>query len=275
MRAPSPERSPLLEAAETLGQGERFSRYMTTHQQRIALVTGASSGIGEATALALVKDGLAVAIAARRRARLDELKGRIEKLGGTAFVLEADLADENEAQRIVHETEAHFGRLDVLVNNAGVMYLEPVDTADLKRWRHMLELNVLGLIASSQAALKGMRARRDGHIINVSSTAGRTAHPNAGGYSASKFGVVAFSESLRKEVYKDNIRVTVVEPGLVATELRDHIADEGTKTAINTWAESLRQLQSDDIARIIAFCVAQPDRVNINEILVRPTDQER
>ncbi len=244
-------------------------------QQRIALVTGASSGIGAATALALAKDGLAVAIAARRRDRLDELAAQIEKNGGTVFVLEADLADEDEAQRIVHETEAHFGRLDVLVNNAGVMYLEPVDTADLKRWRHMLELNVLGLIASTQAALKGMRARRDGHIINVSSTAGRFAHPNGAGYSATKFGVVAFSESLRKEVYKDRIRVTVVEPGLVATELRDHIADEGTRTAINTWAESLRQLQPEDIARIIAFCVAQPDHVGINEILVRPTDQER
>jgi NADP-dependent 3-hydroxy acid dehydrogenase YdfG len=248
---------------------------MTTHSQRIALVTGASSGIGAATALALAKDGMAVAIAARRRDRLDQLAAQITASGGTALVLEADLSREADAQRVVAQTQTQFGRLDVLVNNAGVMYLEPVETASLERWRHMFELNILGMIASTQAALHGMRERKDGHIVNVSSTAGRTAHPNSGGYAATKFGVGAFSESLRKEVYKDNIRVTVIEPGVVETELREHIADENTRTALDAWAESMRQLQSDDIARIIAFCVAQPAHVNINEVLVRPTDQER
>jgi NADP-dependent 3-hydroxy acid dehydrogenase YdfG len=243
--------------------------------KRVALVTGASSGIGEATALRLARDGMDVAIAARRGDRLRELAAKIEGAGRSAFLLEADLTKESEAQRIVSETEERFGRLDVLVNNAGVMYLEPVDTASLERWRQMFELNVLGLIASTQAALRGMRVRKEGHIINVSSTAGRQAHPNSGGYAATKFGVVAFSESLRKEVYKDNIRVTVLEPGAVATELREHIADEATRNALNQWAGSMRQLQPDDIARIIAFCVAQPSHVNINEILVRPTDQER
>ncbi len=243
--------------------------------QRVALITGASSGIGAATARALAAAGMAVAIAARRKDRLDELAAEIAKAGGTSLVLTADLTIESDAQRIVKETEAHFGHLDVLVNNAGVMYLEPIDTASLERWRDMFELNVLSLIASTQAALPGMRARRDGHIVNISSTAGRMAHPSSGGYAATKFAVGAFSESLRKEVYQDNIRVTVIEPGVTETELREHIADAGIQQSLNTWADSMRQLKSEDIARIIAFCVTQPAHVNINEVLVRPTDQER
>lgn len=244
-------------------------------QGRIALVTGASSGIGEATALALAAQGAHVAVAARRRDRLDALAARIGAAGGKAFVVVADFAVETQAQVAVAETEAHFGRLDVLVNNAGVMYLEPIDSADLGRWRHMLELNLLGLIAVTQAALPGMRGRHDGHIVNVASTAGRLASANAAGYAATKFGVVGFSEALRKEVFKDNIRVTVIEPGVVETELRDHIAHADTQNAINAWADSMRQLKSEDVANMIAFCVSQPDHVNINEVLMRPTDQER
>jgi NADP-dependent 3-hydroxy acid dehydrogenase YdfG len=242
---------------------------------RVALVTGASSGIGEATALALSAAGAKVAISARRRERLDALAARIRDGGGDAFVVVADFAKEDEAQRAVREAEAHFGRLDILVNNAGVMYLEPVATADLARWRHMFELNVLGLIAATQAALPGMTARRDGHIVNVSSTAGRVSNAMAAGYSGTKFGVVAFSEGLRKEVYKDGIRVTVIEPGVVATELREHIAHAATQQSINAWAESMRQLQPEDVANAIVFCVSQPAHVNINEVLMRPTDQER
>jgi NADP-dependent 3-hydroxy acid dehydrogenase YdfG len=242
---------------------------------RIALVTGASSGIGEATALGLTEAGARVAIAARRKDRLQSLARKIEEMGGEALAIGADLASEAEAQRAVRETESRFGRLDILVNNAGVMYLEPVAEADLARWRHMFELNVLGLIAASQAALRGMRERRDGHIVNVSSTAGRIANPMGAGYSGTKFAVVAFSEALRKEVYTDHIRVTVIEPGVVDTELRDHIAHAGVQKAIETWAQGMRQLQSEDIARAIVFAVCQPPHVNINEILMRPTDQER
>ncbi|RDS84784.1 SDR family NAD(P)-dependent oxidoreductase [Dyella monticola] len=244
-------------------------------KDRIALVTGASSGIGEATALALAEQGAKVAIAARRKDRLEQLAHTLAGLGAEPLVLVADLASEVEAQRIVKETEAHYGHLDILVNNAGVMYLEPVAEADLGRWRRMLELNVLSLIASTQAALHGMRARRDGHIVNISSVAGRVANPNSGAYAATKFGVVAFSESLRREVYKDNIRVSVIEPGLVDTELRDHIGHEGVRTALNGVASGMRQLQSEDIAEAILFCVTRPDYVCINEVLMRPTDQER
>jgi NADP-dependent 3-hydroxy acid dehydrogenase YdfG len=242
---------------------------------RVALVTGASSGIGAATALALAQAGARVAIAARRRDRLEALATRLTGLGAEPLVLEADLVDEHVAQQIVRDTEAHFGRLDILVNNAGVMYLEPVAEADLGRWRRMLELNVLSLIASTQAALAGMRARRDGHIVNISSTAGRIANPNAAAYSATKFGVVAFSEALRREVYADNIRVSVIEPGVVQTELRDHIGDTTVQANLNAWADNMRQLQAEDVADAIVFCVSRPDHVNINEILMRPTDQER
>ncbi|HUA79007.1 MAG TPA: SDR family NAD(P)-dependent oxidoreductase [Dyella sp.] len=244
-------------------------------KDRIALVTGASSGIGEATALALAEQGAKVAIAARRKDRLDQLATKLAGLGADPLVLVADLASEAEAQRIVKETQAHYGRLDILINNAGVMYLEPVAEADLGRWRRMLELNVLSLIASTQAALAGMRARREGHIVNISSVAGRVANPNSAAYAATKFGVVGFSESLRREVYKDNVRVSVIKPGLVDTELRDHIGDASVKQALNSAASSMRQLQSEDVADVILFCVTRPDYVCINEVLMRPTDQER
>ena len=242
---------------------------------RIALVTGASSGIGEATALALAEAGAKVAIAARRKDRLQALADRLAPLGAEPLVLDADLLDEHVAQKIVADTEAHFGKLDILVNNAGVMYLEPVAEADLGRWRRMLELNVLSLIASTQAALAGMKTRRDGHIVNVSSTAGRVANPNAAAYSATKFGVVAFSEALRREVYADNIRVSIIEPGIVQTELRDHIGHAATQASLNAWANNMRQLQPEDVADAIVFCVSRPSHVNVNEILMRPTDQER
>ena len=242
---------------------------------RIALVTGASSGIGEATALAFAEAGAKVAIAARRKDRLQALADRLAPLGAEPLVLDADLLDEHVAQKIVADTEAHFGKLDILVNNAGVMYLEPVAEADLGRWRRMLELNVLSLIASTQAALAGMKTRRDGHIVNVSSTAGRIANPNAAAYSATKFGVVAFSEALRREVYADNIRVSIIEPGIVQTELRDHIGHAATQANLNTWASTMRQLQPEDVADAIVFCVSRPSHVNVNEILMRPTDQER
>lgn len=242
---------------------------------RVALVTGASSGFGEACAEALAAEGARVMVTARREDRLRALAERIRAAGGTAEVFAVDLAKPGEAQRVVHETEAQLGRLDVLVNNAGVMYLEPIGTADLDRWRHMFDLNVLALIAATQAALPGMRRRRDGHIVNIASTAGRIASVNGGGYSATKFGVVAFSESLRKEVCQDRIRVSVIEPGVAATELRDHIGDPETKKQLNAWADSMRQLQSADIANAVVYCVTQPPHVNVNEILIRPTDQER
>lgn len=244
-------------------------------KERVALVTGASSGIGAATARALAAAGADVAITARRGDRLDQLAPSLEKEGVRVLKIVADLSKEDDNKRIVVETEKQFGRLDILVNNAGVMLLSPVHNTDPADWRKMLELNVLALMVSSQAALPGMRKRGGGDIVNIASTAGRIASPGGAGYSASKFGVVAFSEALRKEVYKDKIRVCVIEPGLVATELRDHIPDADTKKTINAWAESIRQLQPEDIANAVVYCVSQPSHVTVNEMLIRPTDQER
>jgi len=244
-------------------------------QDKVALVTGASSGIGEATALALARAGARVAIAARRRERLDGVAGRIADLRSESLVLEADLARPEEAESIVARTVDRWGRLDVLVNNAGVMLLSPVDRARVEDWRRMLDLNLLGLMAATRAALPHMRRQKDGHVVNISSTAGRVANPDASVYAATKFGVGAFSEALRREVYRDNIRVTIVEPGAVATELREHVPDPDTRERIDTWARSLRQLQSEDVAAAILYAVSQPPHVNVNEILLRPTDQER
>jgi len=249
---------------------------MTTPLQgKVALVTGASSGIGEATALALARAGARVAIAARRRDRLDGVAGRIADLRAESLVLEADVARPEEAESIVSRTVERWGQLDILVNNAGLMLLSPIDRARVEDWRRMLDLNLLGLMVTTRAALPHMRRQKDGHVVNISSTAGRVANPDASVYAATKFGVGAFSEALRREVYKDNIRVTVIEPGAVATELREHVPDPDTRERIDTWARSMRQLQSEDVAAAILYAVSQPPHVNVNEILLRPTDQER
>ena len=242
---------------------------------KTALVTGASSGFGEAVAFMLAEAGCAVSLVARRADRLHEIAKQIEAKGGKALVLVADLSVEAQAIKAVHDTEAAFGHLDILINNAGVMFLEPVVTADLARWRQMFELNMLGLIAATQAALPGMKARRSGHIVNISSTAGHFANPNGAAYSATKFGVIAFSDALRRELVPDNIRVTVISPGVAATELRDHIGDAAVQKAVNAWADSLRQLTSEDVADSILYAVTRPEHVGINEILMRSVDQER
>jgi NADP-dependent 3-hydroxy acid dehydrogenase YdfG len=155
------------------------------------------------------------------------------------------------------------------------MLLSPIDRARVEDWQRMLDLNVLGLMVTTRAALPHMRGQKDGHVVNISSTAGRVANPDASVYAATKFGVGAFSEALRREVYKDNIRVTIIEPGAVATELREHVPDADTRQRIDTWARSMRQLQSEDVAAAILYAVSQPPHVNVNEILLRPTDQER
>ncbi len=238
-------------------------------QGRVALVTGASSGIGEAAARALAAAGAKVAAVARRRERLDALAG-----GGAGGIAcePADLSTEEGARAAVAFAVRTFGRLDVLVNNAGVMLLGPIEGADVGDWRRMLQLNVLGLMLATHAALPHLVASR-GDVVNVSSVAGRVARRGAGAYNASKWGVGAFSESLRQEMSPKGVRVTVVEPGLVATELADHITHEETRRATKEWMASLRPLRPEDVAAAILFAVSQPPHVSVNEILLRPTDQ--
>ncbi|MDX8449046.1 SDR family NAD(P)-dependent oxidoreductase [Mesorhizobium captivum] len=241
---------------------------------KVALVTGASSGIGEATAAALAAAGAKVAVAARRIDRLATLSSRIEKAGGTAFAIEADIAKGGDVAAMVDKAASEWGRLDILVNNAGVMLLAPAAEADPDDWRRMIEINLVGLMATTKAALPHLKASK-GHVVNVSSVAGRVANPGASGYAATKFGVVAFSESLRREVYADKLRVTVIEPGLVRTELGDHITNQEFKAGLEHRLATMEALTAEDIANAILYAVSQPPRVNINEILIRPTDQER
>lgn len=242
---------------------------------KVAIVTGASSGIGEATAIALATAGAKVAIIARRSERLKELAQRIQQNNGEVLPITVDVADEAQVREMVAKTQAEWGRVDILVNNAGVMLLGPIDGADTEDWRRMININVLGLMYATHAVLPLMKAQGEGHIINISSVAGRVANAGTGVYNATKWAVNAFSEALRKEVYKDKIRVTIIEPGLVATELPQHITDPGAKERAKTFYESVRSLDSEDIATAITYAVTQPPHVNVNEILIRPTEQER
>jgi NADP-dependent 3-hydroxy acid dehydrogenase YdfG len=244
----------------------------------VALVTGASSGIGEATAVALAEAGAQVAVAARRRDRLESLADRVGR--DRVLVLETDVTDEAEARAMVDQTVARFGRIDTLVNNAGVMLLGPIVDAPVEEWRRMVELNLLGLLYCTHASLPHLLSaadsepRRVADVVNVSSVAGRVARSGSGVYNATKFGVVAFSESLRQEVTRRHVRVSIVEPGAVATELATHLRPEILEGMLTTFGP-MEMLQSEDIAEAITFTVTRRRRMAVNEVLVRPTEQER
>ena len=245
----------------------------------VALVTGASSGIGEATALRLAAEGAAVAVAARRRDRLEQLAERMEG-PAQSLVVEADITDEAAARAMVQDTVTAFGRLDILINNAGVMLLGPIVDAPMEEWQRMVRINLLGLLYATHAALPHLLGaaedgrRRVADLVNVSSVAGRVARQGSGVYNATKFGVVAFSESLRQEVTRRHVRVSVVEPGAVMTELASHNRPEIIEGMVATFGQT-ELMRSEDIAESILFTVTRPRHVAVNEVLVRPTEQER
>jgi len=241
---------------------------------RVAAITGASSGIGEATALALADAGAAVALGARRVDRIDALAERIGSAGGHAIAFEVDVSDEQAANAFLNAAHERLGRLDVLVNNAGVMLLGPVDGADTDQWRQMIEVNLLGLLYCTHAALPLMTAGGGGHVVNVSSVAGRRAAAGAAVYNLTKFGVTAFSEALRQEALHADVRVTCVEPGFVETELQGHNKSELVQQGVKKMREQIGDvLQASDIADAIRYAVCLPQHVGINEVLVRPTKQ--
>lgn len=242
---------------------------------KVVAITGASSGIGEATALALAAEGAAVALGARREDRLEDLKGRIESDGGRALAIGVDVGDEASARSFVERAHSELGSLDVLVNNAGVMLLGPIEGADTEHWRRMVDVNVLGLLYCTHAALPVMREQGGGTIVNVSSVAGRFANAGSGVYNLTKFGVGAFSEALRQESVESKIRVVVIEPGFVATELQGH--NEGVVLeTIEKMQDTIGDvLQADDIADGIRWAVTRPPHVSINEVLIRPSGQAR
>jgi NADP-dependent 3-hydroxy acid dehydrogenase YdfG len=243
---------------------------------RVAAITGASSGIGEATAEKLASAGAAVSLAARRTDRIEALADRINGEGGRALAIETDVADEAQANAFVTRTKDELGRLDVLVNNAGVMLLGPVIAADTSEWRRMIEVNLLGVLYCTHAALPIMGQQGSGHIVNVSSVAGRFATLGAAVYNLTKFGVNAFSEALRQEVTPANVKVTVIEPGFVSTELQGHNTHPMVLDAIEKMREEVGEpLEAEDIAEAILYSVAGPPRVAVNEVLVRPAGQRR
>ena len=238
-------------------------------------ITGASSGIGEATALTLAKAGASVALGARRKDRIDALADRIEDEGGTAVALEVDVSDEAAARGFVEAAHERLGRLDTLVNNAGVMLLGPVEQADSEDWRTMVNVNLLGLMYCTHAALPIMLGQEGGDIVNISSVAGRFARAGNAVYAATKFGVGAFSEGLRNEITERGVRVTLIEPGFVDTELQSHNTGAVLET-LEAMREHLRDpLRAQDIANGILYALSQPPNVSINEVLIRPTRQTR
>jgi len=244
-----------------------------------ALVTGASSGIGHATARSLASRGAAVALAARRTERLEELATDIRSGGGSAVVIPTDVTDEKQAREAVARTVEVLGRLDTLVNNAGVMLLGPIVDAPVEEWRRMVELNLVGLLHCTHAALPHLidaaatGQRRVADVVNISSVAGRVARNGNGVYTATKHAVGAFSESLRQELAGRHVRVSLVEPGATATELASHNRPE-IRERIAGRFEGVERLTSEDIADTVEFIVSRPWHMAVNEVLVRPTEQE-
>lgn len=240
---------------------------------KVAIITGASAGIGEATAIALAAEGAKVALVARRGDRLAALAQRIAASGGEALAIVADITDDTQIQTLVDQTKTTWGQIDILVNNAGIALLGEIAKSDPTDWRRMLDLNLLALMNLTHAVLPILQAQGAGHIVNISSVAGRTVRVGIGGYNVSKWGVNAFSEVLRQEVSAQNIRVTVIEPGMVNTEINDNIRDPIAKQRSEERRKSITPLESEDIAAAIVYAVTQPTRVNVNEILIRPTTQ--
>ncbi|HYG96004.1 MAG TPA: SDR family NAD(P)-dependent oxidoreductase [Solirubrobacterales bacterium] len=253
---------------------------MTSLDDTVALVTGASSGIGQATARALAEQGATVALVARRAERLADLGAEIAAAGGTALPIEADVSEREQAEAAVARAVEELGRLDLLVNNAGVMLLGPIADAPVEEWEQMVEVNLLGLMYTARAAIPHLleaaarEPRRVADLVNVSSVAGRIARKGSGVYNATKFGVGAFSESLRQELTRRHVRTSLVEPGAVATELQGHNRPE-VRDQIERRFEEMEILQAEDIADAIVYTVTRPRHVAVNEILVRPTEQEQ
>lgn len=244
----------------------------------VALVTGASSGIGAATAHSLAAQGATVALLARRRERLEELAGAIRAEGGTAMVVEADITDRQRAEEAVERVVGELGRLDTLVNNAGLMHIAPVADASVDEWDQMLQINVQGLLYVTRAALPHLlKAAEDSprgvaDLVSISSTAGRVARPGTAVYNLTKYGLNGFAEALRQEVMQKRVRVSLVEPGTVDTELSSHLSD-GVREAIETQIKDMELLRPEDIADAVTYVVTRDRRVAVNEILVRASEQ--
>lgn len=240
-------------------------------KDKVVIVTGGSSGIGEAIARRLADEGAKIMLTARREERLKEIAGDIEARGGQAAYRTADVTKRDEVEAVAKAAEQVFGPVDVLVNNAGLMPLSFVHKLKVDEWETMIDVNIKGVLYGVAAVLPGMRERESGHIINLSSVAGHKVFPSSAVYCGTKFAVKAISEGLRQENADKNIRVTNVSPGAVQSELTEHITDEEARQAIGGVADLA--IEADSIARAVAFAVSEPDDVSVNELIVRPTRQ--
>jgi len=241
----------------------------------VVIVTGASSGIGYATALTLAKEGAKVAIGARRTDRLDKLQNEITQNGSQVLSQKLDVTKKSDCDSFVNATIKKWGRIDILVNNAGLMPLSFIKNIKVDEWERMIDVNIKGVLYCTAATIPHMISQKSGHIVNISSVAGRIVFPAGSVYCATKFAVTAFSEGLRQELSKKhNIRVTIIEPGVVETELTNTITDK-TLEGFVKYAKEMQSLKAEDIANAIKFAVNSPSHMNVNEILIRPTEQER
>ncbi|WP_316424846.1 SDR family oxidoreductase [Klebsiella oxytoca] len=247
---------------------------MNSITEKVVIITGASSGLGEATARLLAARGAKVVVAARRVDKLEKLASDIKKAGGEALAVAADVAKRDDMENLIRVTEETFGRVDVLVNNAGIMPMAAMSKLKVEEWDLMIDVNVKGVLYGIAAVLPGMLNNKSGHIINLSSVAGLRVSAGVGTvYSATKFAVKAISEGLRAEVGPSGIRVTTLYPGAVASELVNGSSDSEASSAMKSFYENY-EISADSVARAIAFAVEQPDDVSINEITLRPTSQE-
>ena len=240
---------------------------------KIVVITGASSGLGEAAARYLSRHGASVVLGARRSDRIGSLADELSGQSGKALAVTADVTDREQVTRLVDTAVQKYGRIDVMLNNAGLMQQSPLERLKVDEWDNMIDVNIKGVLYGIAAALPHMQRQKAGHIVNVSSVAGHKVTPAGTVYSATKHAVRAISEGLRQEVKPYNIRTTVISPGAVATELPSHITDRDAATNIRKFYEGFA-IPAESFARAVAFALSQPDEVDVNEILFRPTRQE-
>ncbi len=244
-------------------------------KDKVVIVTGASSGIGFATALALSKEGAKVAIGARRVDRLEKLQNEILQNGGQVILQKLDVTQKSDCDSFVDAVIKKWGTIDILVNNAGLMPLSFIKKLKIDEWDRMIDVNIKGVLYCTASVLPKMLEKKSGHIVNISSVAGRIVFPAGSVYCATKHAVTAFSEGLRQELSpRSNIRVTIIEPGVVATDLTNTITDESLQGFVEN-SKKMDALKAEDIASAILFAVNAPNHMNVNEVLIRPTTQDR
>lgn len=260
-------------AAEDFQTQEHKAVQMQNIKGKVVVITGASSGLGEASARLLAAEGASVVLGARRVERLKALADELTRSGGKAIAVTTDVADREQVKRLLDAAVQKFGRVDVMLNNAGVMPLAPLERLKVDEWDRAIDVNFKGVLHGIAAALPHMQRQKSGHIINVASVYGHKVGPNAAVYCATKFAVRAVSEGLRQEAKPYNIRTTVISPGAVVSELQEQISEPNIAQSSRAFVHAIG-LPADSFARMVAFAISQPDDVDVNEIVFRPTRQE-